>query len=106
MSEAVSHAVITYRRVQDSSVGTKTRICIQWITGSSLAADGEFFWYGPLATPSLQIASMGSDHCDKKNGGPNRWISCKITPRSLKIRLSLFEKSDQFLAGDAQIDLG
>jgi len=42
----------------------------------------EFFWYGRLASPSLQIASVGSEHHGKNNGGPNQWIiRVKVTPR-------------------------
>jgi len=44
----------------------KAWICILRIAGSSHAAGGVFFWYGPLASLSLQIASMGSDHHSKK----------------------------------------
>jgi len=33
-------------------------------------AGGVFFWYGPLANLSLQIASVGSDNKGKNNGGP------------------------------------
>ena len=44
------------------------------IAGSSLTADGLFFWYGPLASLSLQIASVASEHHGEKNGGPNQWI--------------------------------
>jgi len=32
---------------------------------------GVFFWHEPLASLSLQIASLGSDHHEKENGGPN-----------------------------------
>ena len=38
------------------------------------------FWYGTLASPSLQIASAGSEHHGKNDGGPNQWIKVKITP--------------------------
>ena len=33
-----------------------------WIVGSRLTADGAFYWYGPLSSPSLHVASVGSDH--------------------------------------------
>ena len=61
-----------------------------------------FFWYGPLANHSLQIASVGSDHHGKNNGGPNQWIiRVSITPRLLKIHLFLLVKSSWISAGDA-----
>ena len=51
-------------------------------TGSSLTDGGVFFWYWPLARPSLQIASVGSEHYGKNNGGWRTWIvRVKITPR-------------------------
>jgi len=37
---------------------------------SSLIASGVVFWYGPLASASLQIASMGLDQHGKKVGVP------------------------------------
>jgi len=52
-----------------------------------------FFWYGPLASLSLQIASVASEHHDKNNGGSNQWITrVKITPQVLKIHLSFLLK--------------
>jgi len=51
---------------------------------------GKLNWYGPLGSPSLQIASMASEHRNKNHGGPNQWIvRVKITPRLSKIHLSL-----------------
>ena len=44
----------------------KTRICNLWIAGSSPTADGAVFWYEPLASLSLQIASVGSYNHGKK----------------------------------------
>jgi len=44
----------------------KTWICNLRIAGSSLTADGLFFWYGPLASLSLQIASVASEHHGEK----------------------------------------
>jgi len=44
----------------------KAWICNLKIAGSSPIAGGVFFWYGPLANLSLQIASVGSDHHAKK----------------------------------------
>jgi len=52
----------------------KAWICILMIAGSSLTAGGVFVWYGPLASLSLRIASVASEHHDKNNGGPNQWI--------------------------------
>jgi len=49
----------------------KAWICNLRITASSLTASGVFFWYGPLASLSLQIASVGSDNHDKKMEVPN-----------------------------------
>jgi len=52
------------------------------------------FWYGSLATPSLQIASVAPEHDGKNNGGPNKWIiRVKITPQLSEIHLSLLAKS-------------
>jgi len=48
-----------------------------WLMGSTLHGNKfrqGIFWYGPLASPWLQIASMGLDHHGKTNGGPNQWI--------------------------------
>ena len=48
------------------------------------------FWYGPLASPLLQISSLASEHRGEKNAGPNQWIiPVKITPWLLQIHLSL-----------------
>ena len=42
------------------------------------------FWNRPLASFSLQIASVASEHYCKNNGGPNQWIiRVKISPRPL-----------------------
>jgi len=30
------------------------------------------FWYGPLASPLLQISSLASEHRGEKNAGPNQ----------------------------------
>jgi len=79
---------------QDSSIVKKLGYCILRIAGSSLTADKVFFWYGPLASLSLQIASVASEQHGKNNRGPNQWIiRVKITPRLLKIHLSLLVKS-------------
>jgi len=51
--------------------------------------EGLFFWYGPLASLSLQITSVASEHHRQNNGGPNQLIRIKITSWLLKIRLSL-----------------
>jgi len=57
---------------------------------ASLTAGEVSFWNRPLASLSLQIASMVSKHHGKNNGGPNQWIvRLKITTRLLKIHLSL-----------------
>jgi len=44
----------------------KAWICNLRVAGSSPTAGGVFFWYGPLASLSLQIARVGSDHHTKK----------------------------------------
>ena len=63
---------------------------------------GVFFWYGPLASLSLQIAYVASEHCGKNNESPNRWIiTTKITPRLLKIHRSLLNKGSRVSVGDA-----
>jgi len=71
------------------------------IAGSSLTTGGVYFWCGPLASPSLQISSVDSDHHNKKwgLGGPNHWIKVQIIPRLLKIHLSLLVKSSWILGG-------
>ena len=51
-----------------------------WIAGSSPTAGGVFFWYGPLASFSLKIASVGSDHHTKKMEGP----TCGLGSKSLR----------------------
>jgi len=59
------------------------------------------FWYRPLSSLSLQIASVASGHHGKNNGGPNQWIiRVKLTPELLKIHLSLLVKSSQISLGD------
>jgi len=68
--------------------------------GRGLAAGRMFFWYGPLASPSLQIDNVASKHHGKNNGGPNQWIiRVNIIPRLLKILLSLLVKSNRISAG-------
>ena len=58
-------------------------------------------WYGPLASLSLQIASVASEHHGQNNGGPNQWIiRVEIAPRLLKIHLFLLVKSSRISAGD------
>jgi len=60
-----------------------------------------FLWYGPLASLSLQIGSVASEHHGKNNGGPNQWIvKVQITPPLLKIHLPLLEKRSGVLTGD------
>jgi len=44
----------------------KAWTCNLWLAGSSPTVGRVFFWYGPLASLSLQIASVGSDHHAKK----------------------------------------
>ena len=47
------------------------------------------------------MASMASKHRSKNDGGANQWIiRVKITPRLLKIQLSLFDKNSRVSAGD------
>jgi len=48
------------------SVKTLAWIYILRVAKSSLAVGGVFFWYGPLASLSPQIASVASDHYAKK----------------------------------------
>jgi len=79
----------------------KSWICILRIVGSSLTVGGVFFWYEPLASFSLQMASMASKHRSKNDGGANQWIiRVKITPRLLKIQLSLLVKISRISVGD------
>jgi len=76
--------------------------CTLRVAGSSLTAGGVCFWYGPVANIMLQIASMASKQYGKNNGGPNQGIiGVKITPRLLKIRLSLFVRSSRISVSDA-----
>jgi len=55
----------------------KAWICNLRIAGSSPTAGGVFFWYGPLASLSLQIASVGSDHYTKKMEVPTSGLRLK-----------------------------
>jgi len=48
------------------ALSVKAQICNLIFVGSSLTADGVFFWYGPLASLSLQIDNMASDHYGNK----------------------------------------
>ena len=77
----------------------KAWISVLRIAGSSFTIGGVFFWHRPLASLSLHMASVGSDHHAKKYGGPNQWIRVKITPRLQKVHLSLFVKSSRISAG-------
>lgn len=72
-----------------------------WISiyDSSLTAGRVVFLVWAFSKPFLQIASVGPDHCDKKNGGPNHSIRVKINPLLLKIHLPLLKKS-KVSAGD------
>ena len=50
-----------------------------WLS-SDLGKVKVFFWYGPLASLSLQIANVDSDHHGKNNRSPRQWtIRVKIT---------------------------
>ena len=51
--------IIEYSGIAQS---VKAWICNLRIADSSLAAGGVFVWYGPLASPSLHVARVGSDH--------------------------------------------
>ena len=44
----------------------KAQICNLTFAGSSRTAGGVFIWYRPLASLSLEIAIMGSNHRGKK----------------------------------------
>ena len=55
----------------------KAWICNLRIAGSSLIAGGVFFWYGPLASLPLQIASVSSDRHGKKMEAPTRGLGSK-----------------------------
>jgi len=67
---------------------------------SSLTVDRVCFWYGSLASLSLQIASVALEHHSKNSGGPNQWIiRVKITPWLSKIHLCLLVKSIRILGG-------
>ena len=68
------------------------------IAGSSLTVEGVFFWYGPLASLSPQIASVFRI-TTLKNGGSNRWIRVKITPRLFRINLLILVKCSRILSG-------
>ena len=62
---------------------------------------GVFLVWAIIASCPLQNASVGLDHHCKNNGGSDQWIMrVKITPRLLKIHLSLLEKSSSVSAGD------
>jgi len=39
---------------------------------SSPTAHGVFFWYRPLASPSVQIASVACKQHGENHGGPNQ----------------------------------
>jgi len=81
----------TPQRGQDKSV-VKAWICNLQITGLSLTAGGAFFWYGLLASPSFQIARVGSDHPEVPTSGQGSEI---ILLRLLKIYLSHYDKSSR-----------
>jgi len=63
---------------------------------------GVLFWCGPLASSSLQIASVGLDHRGKKYGGSNQWILKGQDPSTVKKDLSLpfLLRVAEFLASD------
>jgi len=50
---------------------------------------------GLLASLSLQIASVASEHHIENNGSPNQCIRVKITPQLSKIHLSFLVKSSR-----------
>ena len=56
-------------------------ICDLWFAGSSRTSCAVLFWYGPLPSLSLQIASLASEHHEQNNGGRNQWIRVKILSR-------------------------
>jgi len=77
---------VTMLGVGDSSVGQRSDL--QYIE-RRFTADWVFYWYGTLASPSLQIGSMALKYHGKKNGGPNQWI--------IQIHLSFLVKSSRIL---------
>jgi len=88
--KGATHSYGWYKlRGQDSSVGKEPELAIyrSQVWASRLADC--FFWYEPVASPSLQIANVASKHHGKNNGGPNQWIiRAKIISLLLKIHLS------------------
>jgi len=71
------------------------------ISGSILTVGGVSFWYGPLASLSLQIASVASEHHSKNN---ERSQPVKNLGQDhlavVKTHLSLLDKISHFPAGD------
>jgi len=66
----------------------------------SLIGGGVFFWYGLLASFSLQIASVASEHYGENKGGIDQWIRSGWLLKIIKINRSLLVKSSQISAGD------
>ena len=64
----------------------KAWICNLRIADSSPTAGGVFFRYGPLASLSLQIASVGSDHHTKKIRGQKSLHGCKRSTSPFSLR--------------------
>ena len=68
------------------------------IAGSSPTASGVFFWYGPLASLSLQIASVGSGHHTKKMEVPTSGLGsepfrgCRRSTSPFSLRAAEFRR--------------
>jgi len=68
------------------------------VPGSNPTAVGMFFWYGPLAILSHQIASMGSDHHAKIMEVPTSGLGskslhgCKRSTSPFLLRATKFQR--------------
>ena len=72
----------------------------QWQAFHPLHHSTSLIWLY-LYSPSSQIASVVWEHHSENNGGLSQWIiRVNITPRLLKIHLSLLVKSNQVSVGD------
>jgi len=81
VTQSMPSVYLLQARMACSTVGTriaqlvKAWISILMIAGWSSTAGWVFFCYGPLASLSLHISNVGSNHHAKK------WAGVKITPR-------------------------